>query len=82
MKPSEMPLLLKIEKARNEIRYAVNCAAVKYDLPGYIIDLIIEAVLAEEQQQRISLMTEQITIEDEPETDVQKASQETGISGT
>ena len=73
MKPSEMPLILKIEKARNELRYAVNCIAVKYDLPGFIIDLIIEAVLAEEQQQRISLMTEQITVEDEPQEEVQKA---------
>lgn len=77
MKPSEMPLILKIEKARNELRYAVNCIAVKYDLPGFIIDLIIEAVLAEEQQQRISLMTEQITVEDESPEEVQK----TEISG-
>ena len=81
MKPSEMPLVLKIEKARNEIRYAVNCTAVKYELPGFIIDLIIEAVLSEEQQQRISLMTEQITVEDEPGGEVQEVAQGTEISG-
>lgn len=80
MKANEMPLLLKVEKARNEIRYAINCVAVKYELPGYIIDLIIEAVLSEEQQQRISLMTEQITVEDDTGGEA-VTPQETEISG-
>lgn len=57
----EMPLMLRIEKARNELRYAVNQTSAKYDLPGYILDLVLQGVLAEELQQRVSLMAEQIT---------------------
>lgn len=57
----EMPLMLRIEKARNELRYAVNQTSEKYDLPGYILDLVLQGVLSEELQQRISLMAEQIT---------------------
>ncbi|MGI6256595.1 MAG: hypothetical protein ACOYJU_00790 [Anaerovoracaceae bacterium] len=65
MERNEMPLILRLEKARNELRYSVNQIAGKYDLPGYLIDLIIHAVLSEEQQQRIAMMTEQITFDDE-----------------
>lgn len=60
-----MPLMLRIEKARNELRYAVNQTAAKYDLPGYILDLVIQGVLSEELQQRVSLMAEQITFGEE-----------------
>lgn len=60
----EAPLVLRIEKARNELRFAVNRASADYGLPGYIVDLVVEAVLAEERQQRISLMSEQITLEE------------------
>ena len=60
-----MPLMLRIEKARNELRYAVNRTAAKYDLPGYILDLVIQGVLSEELQQRVSLMAEQITFGEE-----------------
>lgn len=59
----EMPLVLKLEKAKNELRFAVNRIAANYDLPGYVIDLVIEGILAEERQQRLSLMAEQITID-------------------
>ncbi len=60
-----MPLMLRIEKARNELRFAVNQTCAKYDLPGYILDLVIQGVLAEELQQRVSLMAEQITYGEE-----------------
>lgn len=65
MNHEEMPLMLRIEKARNELRFAVNQTSAKYDLPGYILDLVIQGVLAEELQQRVSLMAEQITYGEE-----------------
>ena len=71
MERNDVPLILRLEKARNELRYSVNQIAGKYDLPGYLIDLIIHAVLSEEQQQRIALMSEQITF-DELRTDDEK----------
>lgn len=61
---TEMPLMLRMEKARNEMRYAVNQISARYDLPGYVIDLVMQGVLAEELQQRISLMAEQISVTD------------------
>lgn len=59
--------MLRVEKARNELRYALNQSAAKYDLPGYLIDLILEALLSEEKGQRISLMSEQISVTEEKE---------------
>lgn len=56
--------MLRIEKARNELRFAVNKVSADYGLPGYLVDLALESVLAEERQQRISLMSEQITLEE------------------
>lgn len=58
----QIPLMLRIEKARNELRFSVNTVAAKYDLPGYILDLVLQGVLSEELQQRISLMAEQIDV--------------------
>ncbi len=58
----QLPLMLRIEKARNELRYDVNTIAARYDLPGYILDLALQGVLAEELQQRVSLMAEQIDV--------------------
>lgn len=58
----QIPLMLRIEKARNELRFSVNSVAAKYDLPGYILDLVLQGVLSEELQQRISLMAEQIDV--------------------
>lgn len=71
---TQLPFNIKVEKARNEMRYAVNSICTKYDLPGSVIDLIVESVIAEENQQRISLICEQITsIEEEQEnTDAEK----------
>ena len=40
----------------------INRAAVTYDIPGEVIDLIIEGLLVEEQRQRIALMAEQTDI--------------------
>lgn len=59
----EMLLILKLEKVKNELRFAVNQIVATYDLPGYVIDLVIEGILAEERQQRLSLMAKQITID-------------------
>lgn len=59
------PLMLRIEKARNELRFSINSIAAKYDLPGYLLDLVIQGVLSEELQQRISMMAEQIDVTDE-----------------
>lgn len=61
----QMPLNIKIEKARNELRYGLNVISAKYNLPGCIIDLILDSVRSEECQQRISLIVEQITGVDE-----------------
>lgn len=59
---NETPLMLRIEKARNELRFAVNQISARHDLPGYLVDLVIQGVLAEELQQRVSLMAEQIDV--------------------
>ncbi|WP_019133544.1 hypothetical protein [Kallipyga massiliensis] len=64
MKENELPLILRLEKARNELRYALNQTAGKYELPGFLLDLIIEALLSEEKGQRIALMSEQISAAD------------------
>ena len=62
MTDKDLPLILRAEKAKNELRYSVNQTAGKYDLRGFFIDLILESVLSEERAQRIALMTEQITL--------------------
>lgn len=53
------PYNIRIEKARNYLRYQINAAATQYDLSGPIIDLILEGLIAEEQSQRMALVTEQ-----------------------
>lgn len=55
----KLPDGFRIEQARNYMRMHINRATVMYDLPGEIIDLVLEGLLAEERGQRISLMTEQ-----------------------
>lgn len=57
--------MLRLEKARNDLRFSVNRIAADYALPGFLVDLVINAVLAEELQQRVSLMSEQITVDGE-----------------
>ena len=58
---AQMPINIKIEKAKNELRYGLNAIGKKYDLPGCIMDLVLDSIRAEECQQRISLTAEQIT---------------------
>ena len=58
---AQMPINIKIEKAKNELRYGLNVVSAKYGLPGCIMDLILDSIRAEECQQRISLTAEQIT---------------------
>lgn len=55
----KLPDGFRIEQARNYMRMHINQATVMYDLPGEIIDLILEGLLCEERGQRIALMTEQ-----------------------
>lgn len=62
MTNKNLPLILRVEKTKNELRYNLNQTATKYDLPGFIIDLILESILSEERAQRIALMSEQITL--------------------
>lgn len=69
IKPHELPLLLRLEKARNELRFFLNKTCTTYDLPGYLIDLVLESLLGEERGQRISLMAEQITLEAKEENE-------------
>lgn len=54
-----LPDGFRIEQARNYLRMHINRAAAAFDLPGEVVDLIIEGLLSEEQRQRIALMTEQ-----------------------
>ena len=58
---AQMPINIKVEKAKNEMRYGLNAVRKKYDLPGCIMDLVLDSIRAEECQQRISLTAEQIT---------------------
>ena len=61
-KQNETPFNIKIEKAKNYLRYQINTAAAQYQLPGAVMDLIIESLLREEDNQRIALITEQYDI--------------------
>lgn len=61
-KKTRLPDGFRIEQARNYLRMHINRAAAIYVLPGEVIDLIIEGLLAEEQRQRIALMAEQTDI--------------------
>ena len=62
---NETPYNIRIEKARNYLRYQINAATVKYNLPGAVMDLILESLLREEDNQRIALMTEQYDVVEE-----------------
>lgn len=76
MSEKNLPLLLRLEKARNELRFSVNTVAGKYDLPGFLIDLILEAVLSEERAQRIALIGEQVTTTTEETEDDENGKRE------
>lgn len=55
----KLPDGFRIEQARNYMRMHINRATAMYDLPGEVIDLVLEVLLAEERGQRIALMAEQ-----------------------
>lgn len=59
--------MMKLEKARNAVRFSFNQIAAEYDMPGYMLDMVIYSVLSEELQQRISMMSEMINIGEGPE---------------
>lgn len=48
-----------MEKAKNYLRYQINTTAAQYNLSGPTIDFILDSLIAEEQTQRIALITEQ-----------------------
>ena len=58
---AQMPINIKIEKARNELRYGLNVVSAKYDLPGCIMALILDRIRSAACQQRLSLTAVQIT---------------------
>ena len=58
----DLPINIRVEKAKNELRFRVNQICDKYDLPGCIIDLIIDSIKSEENQQRIYQICEQVNI--------------------
>lgn len=64
MEKRNLPPILKVEKAKNELRFLVNRLATEYDLPGYELDLMLEGILSEERKQRFSLISEQINLEE------------------
>lgn len=41
---AQMPINIKIEKAKNELRYGLNVVSAKYDLPGCIMDLVLDSI--------------------------------------
>lgn len=75
----ETQLMISVEKARNEIRFAVNRASATYNLPGFIIDLIVQSIMAEELQQRMSLIAEQTSFEEKKGEEGAKTNQDDAI---
>ena len=55
-----MPINLKVIKAQQELQYALDRITVKYQLPGCIIDLILEAVRAKEMKDQLTFLAMQI----------------------
>lgn len=64
MEKRNLPPILKIEKAKNELRFLVNKLVTEYNLAGYELDLMLESLLSEERKQRLSLISEQIHLEE------------------
>ena len=58
---AQMPINIKVEKAKNELRYGLTAVRKKYDLPGGSLDVVLDRIRADACQQRISLTAEQIT---------------------
>lgn len=59
MKPSDMPLNVKIASAKSELRHLANTLCVKYELPGAVFDLILESLLADERGENLALTATQ-----------------------
>lgn len=68
----KLPINIRIEKAKNEMKYFANMLCVKYDLIGPIVDLIMESALAQENQQRLSQICEQITLSNDDQSENQE----------
>ncbi len=69
MKSKELPLEIKIDKAINKLRFTINQIASDYELPGVVMEVILESVLCKEKSERISYMAEQINIDDKEKED-------------
>lgn len=60
---NKMPLNIRIEQAKNELRHHLNIISENYGFPGCIIDLIIDSIRGEKTQQSLSFIAEQIVFE-------------------
>lgn len=60
-----LPLEMRIEQARSELVCGINNVCAKYNLPGSVLDLIIESVLAEEHRQRLAQICNCINVSNE-----------------
>ena len=71
---NDTSLELRIEKARNSLRFVITKLTADYKLPGILIEMVIESVLSDLKQGRLSFMAEQITIEsaEEPASEDEK----------
>lgn len=54
-----LPFNFRVQQARNYLRLAFNTAAVRYDISGTALSLIVESLLQEEYKQQIAYMAEQ-----------------------
>lgn len=54
---------IKIQKARNELKFVLNKISMEYQLPGWAIDLILDSIRAQELQDQLSLTAELLTQE-------------------
>lgn len=59
----ELMFMVGLEKTKNSLRQVITQASSVYHLPSALIDSALEAVLAEQRQARLSLLTHTITIE-------------------
>lgn len=61
----QIPTNIRIEKARNDLQYQIKRIMVQYDLPDFVVDLILDAVRANELQEKLALLMEQVEVPDE-----------------
>ena len=55
----KLPFNIRTLQAKNEMSHAFRSIAVKYDLPGVVLDLIVSEILSDERQAHMALMCEQ-----------------------